>query len=83
MSYSPGYDAHDSMEKALPVACIEAEYEYLECHAAIHFAMRDAFPYKQRVSIRGSRTFDTLFLELPDGSTREYWFDITSFFGKD
>jgi hypothetical protein len=77
------YDAFDSVHKALAVSCIEEEYEWVASHAAVHFAMRDAFPYRQKLTLQGNRAYDTLYLELPDGSTREYWFDITSFYGKD
>ena len=83
MNSSISFDAFNSMEKALPVTCIEEEYEWLAFHAAIHFSMRDAFPHRQKLSILETRAFDTLYLELPDGSIREYWFDITSFYGKD
>jgi hypothetical protein len=75
------YDACDSEAKAHPVRCVEEEYELLARHAATHYKIPNAFPRRQRVTIRAGRVFDTLFLELSDGTVREYWFDISSFYG--
>ena len=75
------FDAFESEAKAHPVKCIEEEYEWLATHAATYYKIPNAFPNRQRLTVRDGKAFDTLFLELFDGTVREYWFDISSFYG--
>lgn len=72
--------AFDSEATALPVESVEEEYEWVALHAAWNFSMDDAFPFRQALTVRDGAAYDTLFLTLPDGSIREYWFDISSFY---
>jgi len=74
------FDAFESEDKAQPVNCVEEEYEWLAVHAATYYKIPDAFPLRQKVTLRGGKAFDTLYLDLPDGSIREYWFDVSSFY---
>lgn len=67
---------------ALHVDCIEDEYLVLELHAAKHYGIKQAFPKRQRLLVQGERAFDILYLSLQDGTEREYWFDISSFYGQ-
>lgn len=64
------------------VASVDEEYFVVERHAAMHYGLKRAFPVRQKLKVHGDRTFDILYLDLPDGSVREYWFDITSFYGQ-
>ncbi len=64
------------------VASVDEEYIAVEWHAARHYGLKRAFPARQKLQVRGDRSFDILYLNLPDGSVREYWFDITSFYGR-
>lgn len=74
--------AFSSEDSALKVNSVSEEYKLVEQHALTNFGIRDAFPLKQKLTVRGEKTFDTLYLDLPDGSVREYWFDISEFFGR-
>ena len=73
--------AFSSEDTALKVNSIIEEYELIALHAFTHFGIRDAFPLKQKLTVREHQAFDTLYLDLPDGSVREYWFDISNFYG--
>ena len=66
----------------LPVASVDEEYVLVEQHAAIHYSLRRAFPIRQKLQVRDRSAYDILYLDLPDGSVREYWFDITAFYGR-
>jgi hypothetical protein len=73
--------AFSSEDSAIKVNSVEEEYILLAQHALIHFGLRNAFPFRQKLTVREQQAFDTLYLNLPDGSVREYWFDISIFFG--
>ncbi len=75
--------AFSNESQALPVDSVDDEYLVVERHAARHYGLRRAFPARQKLQVRIDRAFDILYLDLPYGSVREYWFDITSFYGRD
>lgn len=76
------FDAFNCEANACPVTSVEEEYEWLAYHALLHFDIENAFPQTQKLTIKGKKNFDILTLVLPGGLLREYWFDISSFYGK-
>ncbi len=76
-------ESYASAGAPLTVASVYEEYLLVERHAALNYGLRRAFPIRQKLQVHGECAFDILYLDLPDGSVREYWFDITSFYGRE
>ncbi len=81
MRFEFGINAFNHEAGALVVCSVEEEYQWVAWHASRYFNIKNAFPFRQKLTIRSDRVYDTLFIELFDGCVREYWFDISHFYG--
>ena len=60
---------------------VDAEYEWLEERFGkqnINWEMND-----QQFIDEGDRQFDVLRIKFRDGNAKEFWFDITDFYGRE
>jgi hypothetical protein len=73
-------DAFSSRNKARQVNSVDEEYDLLRIHAMQHYAIKNAFPVLQKLINDERGKYDVLIIKLQDGTKREYWFDISSFF---
>jgi hypothetical protein len=55
---------------------VQAEYAWIRVH------LPKGRPAGQKLLGHGDRMYDLIQVELPDGSIRDVYFDITAFFGK-
>ena len=65
-----------SLEKAIIVDNIGAEYEWLRKNCAGCKFVQQSLLQKK------GKHYDMLTVELPNGAKKDYYFDINSFFGK-
>lgn len=68
----------DSIQNAIKVNSIREEKEYLSKRYKKYKLIRQTL----YANIDVERRYDKLEIELPDGTIKEIFFDITSFFGK-
>ncbi len=69
---------HDgsSMEKAIKVTNIREEYEWVRAHYLNSQMMSQALLFNKK------KPYDELTFKMTDGTTKKFYFDISSFFGK-
>jgi hypothetical protein len=65
-----------SVEKAIVVASVDAEYQWLKKKYPGHKVNRQALLLKEK------KPYDMLSITTKDGKTLDVYFDISSFFGK-
>jgi uncharacterized protein YcfL len=65
-----------TMEKAIPVKSIAAEYEWIKTNYP------GAQVTSQALLSKNKKHYDLLTFETAEGKTKKVYFDITSFFGK-
>lgn len=65
-----------SFEKAIVVNSVREEYEWMRDHHP------EAQMKMQSLSKNKSKYYDILTLVMPDGSERDFYFDISRFYGK-
>lgn len=65
-----------SPERAIAVKSIKEEYDW------VYAKYPQSRVVKQALISQGKRHYDLLTVALPDGRREEFYFDITSFFGK-
>jgi len=66
-----------SMAKAIKVSNIREEYEWAKAHCPGCQFMSQALLFDNK-----KKPFDALTYKAPDGAKKEFYFDISSFFGK-
>ncbi|WP_234111431.1 DUF4919 domain-containing protein [Chryseobacterium sp. R2A-55] len=65
-----------SYENAIKISSVPEEYQYVKANCS------DCKLNSQSLSENKGRFFDVITVTKPDGSTKSFYFDITSFYGK-
>ncbi len=88
MTYAPNEMPHSgsNYEKAIVIHAdrtidgIQQEYEWIEHHYGPRGVAWEV--QQQTLTRHEDRTYDILSIQLPDGTMRDIFFDITEFFGR-
>jgi len=75
----PGHDGQSAGSAIVVHAASESEgipveYRWLLAHSACPVE-------SQALVLQGDRAYDRLTVDCPEGANREFWFDITEFYG--
>ncbi|UOE40710.1 hypothetical protein MTP09_12490 [Chryseobacterium suipulveris] len=65
-----------SYENAIKIGSVPQEYQYVRANCT------GCILKSQSLSVNKGRFYDIIIVTKPDGSTKSYYFDITSFYGK-